>query len=108
VLSAIGPFFGRPALVWDVNGGGLGIVIAYVMLTWSFLILRKKEPDLERPYKVTYGEFVGILVLVLAIGMTLLYLPDSPAALLWSQEWGDYYRMDNSRGISVWNCSEMT
>lgn len=78
------------------------------MLTWSFLILRKKEPDLEKPYKVTYGEFVGILVLVRAIGMTLLYLPDSPVALLWPQEWGGYYRMDNSRGISVWNCLEMT
>ena len=88
VLSAIGPFFGRPALVWVVNAGGLGIVIAYVMVTWSFLILRKKEPDLERPYKVPYGEFVGILALVLAIGMTLLYLPGSPAALLWPQEWG--------------------
>ena len=88
VLSAIGPFFGRPALVWIVNAGGLGIVIAYVMVTWSFLILRKKEPDLERPYKVPYGEFVGILALVLAIGMTLLYLPGSPAALLWPQEWG--------------------
>ena len=88
LLSAIGPFFGRPALVWVVNAGGLGIVIAYVMVTWSFLILRKKEPDLERPYKVPYGEFVGILALVLAIGMTLLYLPGSPAALLWPQEWG--------------------
>ena len=78
------------------------------MVTWSFLILRKKEPDLERPYKVTYGEFVGILALVRAIGMTLLYLPDSSAGLLWPQEWGDYYRMDNSRGISVLNFSEMT
>ena len=88
LLSAIGPFFGRPALVWVVNAGGLGIVIAYVMVTWSFLILRKKEPDLERPYKVPYGEFVGILALVLSIGMTLLYLPGSPAALMWPQEWG--------------------
>ena len=88
LLSAIGPFFGRPALVWVVNAGGLGIVIAYVMVTWSFLILRKREPDLERPYKVPYGEFVGILALVLSIGMTLLYLPGSPAALMWPQEWG--------------------
>ena len=88
VLSALGPFFGRPALVWVVNAGSLGIVIAYVMVTWSFLVLRNREPSLDRPYKVPFGQFVGRLALVLAIGMTLLYLPGSPAALLWPQEWG--------------------
>lgn len=88
VLSALGPFFGRPALVWVVNAGSLGIVIAYVMVTWSFLVLRNREPSLDRPYKVPFGQFVGSLALVLAIGMTLLYLPGSPAALLWPQEWG--------------------
>ena len=87
-LSAIGPFFGRPALVWVVNAGSLGIVIAYVMVAWSFLVLRKREPSLDRPYKVPFGEYLGRLALVLAIGMTLLYLPGSPAALLWPQEWG--------------------
>ena len=87
VLSALGPFFGRPALVWVVNAGSLGIVIAYVMVTWSFLVLRNREPSLDRPYKVPFGQFVGSLALVLAIAMTLLYLPGSPAALLWPQEW---------------------
>ncbi len=88
VLSALGPFFGRPALVWVVNAGSLGIVIAYVMVTWSFLVLRNREPSLDRPYKVPFGQFIGSLALVLAIAMTLLYLPGSPAALLWPQEWG--------------------
>jgi len=87
-LSIIGPFFGRPALVWVVDAGGLGIVIAYAMVAWSFLVLRKKEPELERPYKVPYGKLVGSLALVLSIGLGLLYLPGSPAALLWPQEWG--------------------
>ena len=87
-LSIIGPFFGRPALVWVVDAGGLGIVIAYGMVAVSFLVLRKKEPELERPYKVRYGKFVGISALVLSIGLGLLYLPGSPAALIWPQEWG--------------------
>ncbi|MBL4582767.1 MAG: APC family permease [Gammaproteobacteria bacterium] len=87
-LSIIGPFFGRPALVWVVDAGGLGIVIAYGMVAWSFLVLRKKEPELERPYKVRYGKFVGTSALVLSIGLGLLYLPGSPAALIWPQEWG--------------------
>lgn len=87
LLSIIGPFFGRPALVWVVDAGGLGIVIAYAMVAWSFLVLRRKEPDLERPYRAPFGKFVGTAALLLAIGLGLLYLPGSPAALVWPQEW---------------------
>lgn len=87
-LSIIGPFFGRPALVWVVDAGGLGIVIAYAMVAWSFLVLRKKEPELERPYKVPFGKLTGTLALVLSLGLGLLYLPGSPSALVWPQEWG--------------------
>ena len=51
-LAALAPFFGRQTLVWLVDAGGLGIVIAYAMVAVSFLILRSREPELERPYKV--------------------------------------------------------
>lgn len=85
-LSVIGPFFGRPVLVWVVDAGGLGIVVAYSMVAASFLILRKKEPELERPYKVPFGNAVGIAALILSLGLSLLYLPGSPSALIW-QEW---------------------
>ena len=86
-LSILGPFFGRPVLVWVVDAGGLGIVIAYAMVAWSFLVLRRKEPELPRPYRVPYGKTVGYLALLLSVGLALLYLPGSPAALLWPQEW---------------------
>lgn len=86
-LSIIGPFFGRPVLVWLVDAGGLGIVIAYAMVAWSFLVLRKKEPELARPYKVRLGKTVGIVALVLSVSLVFLYLPGSPSALLWPQEW---------------------
>ena len=86
-LSIIGPFFGRPVLVWLVNAGGLGIVVAYAMVALSFLILRFKEPDLERPYKVPFGYFIGTLALILSMGLAFLYMPGSPSALLWPQEW---------------------
>tara|TARA_B110000503_G_C7143094_1_gene411759 strand:- start:1094 stop:2494 length:1401 start_codon:yes stop_codon:yes gene_type:complete len=87
LLSIIGPFFGRPALVWLVDAGGLGIVIAYGMVAWSFLVLRRKEPELARPYRVRHGKLVGRLALLISIGLGILYLPGSPAALLWPQEW---------------------
>lgn len=86
-LSVIGPFFGRPALVWVVDAGGLGIVIAYGMVACSFLVLRWREPELVRPYRVPMGGLVGWSALILSIALGLLYLPGSPAALLWPQEW---------------------
>ena len=54
----------------------------------SVLVLRHKEPELERPYRVPFGKVVGWLALVLSIGLGILYLPGSPSALLWPEEWG--------------------
>lgn len=87
VFSVFAPLFGRPALVWLVDAGGLGIVVAYAFVAWSFLKLRENEPDLERPYRVPNGRVVGWIALVLSIGIAFLYLPFSPAALLWPHEW---------------------
>lgn len=87
LLSAFAPLFGRPALVWLVDAGGLGIVIAYAFVAWSFLVLRKREPELPRPYVVANGRLVGWTALVLSLGILFLYLPGSPAALIWPNEW---------------------
>jgi APA family basic amino acid/polyamine antiporter len=87
VLSMIAPLFGRKALVWLVDAGGFGIIVAYVLVAWSFIKLRQTEPEMERPYKVPYGHIVGPAALVLGIGISLLYLPFSPAALVWPTEW---------------------
>ena len=86
-LSVIAPLFGRPALVWLVDAGGLGIVVAYAFVAWSFLVLRKREPDMQRPYVVRNGVAVGWIALVLSIGIAMLYFPGSPAALVWPYEW---------------------
>ena len=87
VLSILAPLFGRPALVWLVDAGGLGIVIAYAFVAWSFLVLRAREPDMPRPYRVRSGFAVGIAALVLSLGIAVLYMPGSPAALVWPYEW---------------------
>ena len=68
--------------------GSFGCVIAYMFVSISFCILRKKKPEMERPYKVKAGRFVGVMAVVKAGFMTLLYIiPASfSAALVW-QEW---------------------
>lgn len=88
LLSVISPFFGRPALVWLVNAGGLGIVVAYAFVALSFIALRKNEPELARPYTAPGGIATGYLALVLSIGIGTLYFPGSPSALVWPHEWG--------------------
>lgn len=80
-ISSLAPFFGRPAMVWLVNSGGLGIVIAYLFVAISFLVLRKREPDMDRPFRVSKGKLIGSIAAVLSVGMILLYLPGSPSAL---------------------------
>ncbi len=81
ICSCIAPFLGRPALVWLVVAGGLGIVIAYLFVALSFLVLRHREPDMPRPFKVSSGKLVGVVAVILSIGMLGLYMPGSPSAL---------------------------
>ncbi|MFQ5548459.1 MAG: APC family permease [Woeseia sp.] len=86
-LSVLAPLFGRRALVWLVDAGGLGIVVAYAFVALSFLVLRYREPGMDRPYAVKHWRFTGHAALVLSLAFVALYLPFSPAALLWPHEW---------------------
>lgn len=86
-LSVLAPFAGRKMLVWIVDAGNFGCCIAYCMVSISFLILRKREPDMERPYKVKNYKFVGAMAVLMSGFMVVMYLiPGSGAALTW-QEW---------------------
>ncbi len=86
-LSTLAPFLGRSALVWFVDAGGFGIVIAYVLVAISFLVLRRREPDMPRPYRVPQGERVGWAAVILGGALAVLYLPGMPSALIWPAEW---------------------
>lgn len=86
-LSVLAPFAGRKMLVWIVDAGNFGCCIAYCMVSISFLILRKKEPQMDRPYKVKNYKFVGVMAVLMSGFMVAMYLiPGSGAALVW-QEW---------------------
>ena len=57
------------------------------MVALSFLILRKKEPDLDRPYKVKHYRFVGIMATILSGMMVILYLIPGSGCALTVEEW---------------------
>ncbi|MGP9655585.1 APC family permease [Halomonas sp. AOP35-4E-18] len=86
LLSSIAPFFGRPALVWLVVAGGVGIVVAYLCVSLSFVLLRLREPDMPRPFRVYRGKTVGTLSVLMSVLMIGLYMPGSPSALTMT-EW---------------------
>ena len=86
-LSVLAPLFGRQMLVWLVDAGGISIVVAFFFVTVTFLVLRQREPDMDRPFRVSNGRVVGSLAAVLTLGLGVLFLPGMPAALIWPYEW---------------------
>ena len=87
-LSVLSPLFGRQMLVWLVDAGGISIVIAFFLVAATFLVLRRREPDMERPFRVPSGNVVRTLAgAVLSLGPAVLFLPGMPAALIWPYEW---------------------
>ena len=79
--SMLAPFFGKQLLTWISNAASFSTVIAYCLVAVSFLVLRKNEPDMVRPYRVKHGKLVGSIAAVLSAGMLLLYLPGMPSGL---------------------------
>ena len=86
-ITVVAPFFGRPALVWLVDAGSLATVVGYLLVAAAFLIIRRRHPDLPRPYRVAAPRLVGWLAVAATVFFILLYLPGSPSALVWPEEW---------------------
>lgn len=84
-VTGLAAFFGLAMLDWAVDAGGPSIVITYLMVAVVFLILRKREPSMERPFMVgrrpVTGKVVGVLAVLATAAMLALYLPGLPAFL---------------------------
>jgi len=86
-ICVAAPLLGQNALVWFVNTSAFGSVLSYLLVAVSFLVLRKKEPELERPFKVKYGEYVAVLVILFCICFLIFYTSLSGMPLEWPSEW---------------------
>ncbi|MFC7342378.1 APC family permease [Saccharopolyspora griseoalba] len=86
-LSVLAPLFGEQMLTWLVNAGGFAVIVAYLVVTAAFLVLRKREPEMPRPFAVPAGRVVGALALLLSLGLGVLFLPGMPSGLSWPYEW---------------------
>lgn len=61
-----------------LNMAVFGAVIAYAMQMWAFLVLRRRYPDMERPYRSPLGSAGAVVALVIALValVTLFANPD--------------------------------
>ena len=87
VITMAAPFAGREMMVWICDAGNFGCCLAYCMVSISFLILRKKEPDMPRPYKVPAYKFVGGMAVLMSGLMVLMYCIPGTGGSLILPEW---------------------
>lgn len=92
VLSLIGPFLGA-GLIQDITSfSAAAFVLSWTITSYSLIRLRKKEPNLERPYKIPGGIAMGAfsaivttVVFVLRLSPTTLFTwAKQPASCLWA------------------------
>jgi APA family basic amino acid/polyamine antiporter len=86
-LSVLAPLFGEQMLVWLVDAGGFAIVVGFFMVSSTFVVLRRRDPEMERPFRLRAGQPIGVLAAVLSLALAVLFLPGMPAALIWPAEW---------------------
>ena len=82
-LSILAPLFGRKMLVWIVDAGNFGCCLAYCMVSLSFIILRKKAPEMARPYKVKHYKIVGVLAVLMSGFMVAMYIIPGSGQILY-------------------------
>ena len=87
LMSLLAPFFGKVMLIWIVDAANFACCLAYCMVSVSFLVLRKKEPDLYRPYRVRNYKLVGTIAVILSGVMALMYIVPGTGCTLLPQEW---------------------
>ncbi|MHA6805499.1 APC family permease [Salinifilum ghardaiensis] len=86
-ISVVSPLFGDRMLTWLSNAGSANIVIGYLLVGAAFLVLHRREPDLERPYRVRAPRTTGVLAVAASAALLLVSLPGMPAELAWPAEW---------------------
>ena len=87
VITIFTPLLGKNSLGWFVDASSFGTVTAYFMVALSFLILRFRHPEMERPFVIRHGIPAGIAAVIIAAFFIALYLPIGPSSLTGVEWW---------------------
>lgn len=81
IITIFTPLLRGNSLGWFVDASGFGTVIAYFIVAFSFVILRIKQPNIERPFKLKNGLILGFIAMIVAVFFIILYLPIGASSL---------------------------
>lgn len=76
-VCIIAPLLGRNALIWFVDTSSFCALFGYCCVCLAFVLLRKKEPELNRPFRVRFGMPVGTLIICIVILYFIIYVQDT-------------------------------
>ncbi|MCX5997502.1 MAG: APC family permease [Chloroflexi bacterium] len=62
VLGIIGSFVPQLIVLFDTAASA--VLVTYALTAVAVIVLRKKEPNIERPYKIPWGNLIPILALI--------------------------------------------
>ncbi len=66
-----------------INIAVFGATVSYVLMNLSHIVLRRREPDLERPYRTPGGTLTsGVALVLAALAVVATFLVDEQAALI--------------------------
>lgn len=71
------PLLGRNALIWFVDSSAFCCLFTYCCVSLSFILLRRNEPALARPFKVKWGRGVGYSVFFVTVVYFIVYVEDT-------------------------------
>lgn len=79
ILACCGPFLG-PNLVDSITCfSGAAFMLSWTLTCWSLVALRKKYPDMERPYKIPGGIVTGCVAGIISLAAFIfMFVPASP------------------------------
>jgi amino acid transporter len=88
LVTFLSACLGRGAIIAFVDVGSFCIAMAFLGVALSLIQLRKKFPDMERPYRMPGGNALAYVatagsLLILAV----MLIPTSPSVLVWPLEW---------------------
>ena len=88
LVTFLSACLGRGAIIAFVDVGSFCIALAFLGVALSLIQLRKKFPEMERPYRMPGG---NALAYVAAAGslfiLAVMLIPFSPSMLVWPLEW---------------------
>lgn len=71
------PFLGRNALQWFMDTSSMCALFSYIFVIISFILLKRNEPELARPFHIKGGIKVGVGTLLLTALYFIFHIKDS-------------------------------